>query len=96
MVPIGAASSLARAAVSRDSSSGEAPCRAFSSSERRRSFISPAARSVKVTARMRSSAVAPLRTSATMRATSSVVLPVPAAASTIKVARRSPRMRSRA
>ena len=69
-------------AVSRSRSSGVASARAFSISRRRRSFISPAAFSVNVTATVRASVPSPLRISPTMRPTSAVVLPVPAAAST--------------
>ena len=59
--------------------------RAFSSSRRRRSFSSPAAFSVNVTATSRSIVVRPVASTRRMRLTSSVVLPVPAAASTTSV-----------
>ena len=70
--------------------------RSRSISARRRSFISPAAFSVKVTATMPCSSPRPDWSRARMRPTSAVVLPVPAAASTTNVASRSSPMRSRA
>ena len=69
--------------------------RALSISPRSRSFSSPAAFSVKVTATIRSSSARPPASAATIRLTSAVVLPVPAAASTISVVSRSLRIRSR-
>ena len=54
-----------------------------SSSSRSRSFSSPAAFSVKVTATICCIAAVPVRITLTMRPTSAVVLPVPAAASTM-------------
>ena len=70
--------------------------RARSSSWRSRSFSSPAALLVNVTATMWSMVVAPLARTLTMRATSSVVLPVPAEASTNRLSASEVRMRSRA
>ena len=91
-----ASSSSSSARSSRSRSSGVASVRAFSISLRRRSFISPAAFSVNVTATIRSSVPAPARTSPTMRPTRAVVLPVPAAASTKKLVPNSVRIRRRA
>src|SRR4029453_5128875 len=69
----GAASSLA------------ALLQACSSSARRRSLRSPAAFSVKVTATIWSTRALPPASMAMIRRTSSLVLPVPAAASTIRL-----------
>ena len=67
-------------------SPASAACRACSSSARSRSFISPAAFSVNVTATTLCTVPRPSASTATSRATSSLVLPVPAAASTTIVA----------
>ena len=64
---------------------GAAFARDRSSSSRRRSFSSPAAFSLNVTATISPIAARLFSISATMRPTSSVVLPVPAAASTMSV-----------
>ena len=69
---------------------------ALSSSSRSRSFISPAALCVNVTAAILSMVVRPGRQHATMRSTSSVVLPVPAEASTIRLSSSESRIRARA
>src|SRR5215207_2333155 len=107
MVETCASSSRARASSRRtdeagceDPSDGIGPSdaispRAFSSSVRMRSFSSPAAFSVNVTATMSLIFARPVATSRTMRATSSVVLPVPAAASTTRVSSRALRIKSR-
>ena len=98
IVPMRASSSCGSAPVRswRASAGRPGSCRARSISPRSRSFSSPAAVSVKVTATMPSRRPRPAMRTATMRPTSSVVLPVPAAASTTSVVSRSPRMRSRA
>ena len=70
--------------------------RARSSRSRSRSFIVVAAFSVKVTAAISSSRAVPERTIASMRSTSSVVLPVPAPASSTRLVAWSRRARSRA
>ncbi len=70
--------------------------RARSSSWRRRSFNSPAALLVNVTATIWLMVVRPVASTATMRAISSVVLPVPAEASTSRLSASEVRMRSRA
>ena len=79
---------------------GAAPCpgacRARSSPSRRRSFSSPAAFSVNVTARISPTSAAPVASTLTMRVTSSDVFPVPAAASTRRLSSSDDRMRSRA
>ena len=73
-----------------------ASARARSSRSRRRSFMVVAAFSVKVTAAISSRRAAPARTIASMRSTSSVVLPVPAPASSTRLVAWSRRARSRA
>ena len=70
--------------------------RARSSRSRSRSFMVVAAFSVKVTAAISSSRAVPERTSDSMRSTSSVVLPVPAPASSTRLVAWSRRARSRA
>ena len=70
--------------------------RARSSRSRSRSFMVVAAFSVKVTAAISSSRAVPVRTSDSMRSTSSVVLPVPAPASSTRLVAWSRRARSRA
>ena len=72
-----------------------ASARARSSASRRRSLRVVAAFSVKVTAAIWSSLRKPVRTIATMRSTSSVVLPVPAPAEMTKLVPSSDRTRSR-
>ena len=98
MVETLARSSTSRAAPTRSrSSSGSASvARARSSRSRRRSFMVVAAFSVKVTAAISSSRAAPARTIASMRSTRSVVLPVPAPASSTRLVAWSRRARSRA
>ena len=91
-----ASSSSFSARSSRFRCSRAAPVRALSISLRRRSFISPAAFSVKVTATIRSRVPVPARTSPTIRPTRAVVLPVPAAASMKKLEPNSVRIRRRA
>ncbi len=63
---------------------------------RRRNFSSPAALCVNVTAAILSIVVLPWARTATMRLTNSLVLPVPAEASTIRLSSREVRIRSRA
>ena len=70
--------------------------RARSSSSRSRSFSSPAAFSVNVTATISTIVARPVASTRRMRFTSSVVLPVPAAASTISVSSRSLAIAARA
>ena len=71
------------------------PWRARSSLSRRRSFSSPAAFSVKVTASIWSTRALPVARTLTIRVTSSVVFPVPAAASTSSDSSSEVRIRSR-
>ena len=84
IVEIGARSISARADRSRRSSSSGSvfPSRAASISRRIRAFISPAAFSVKVMATICPQRARPRRSNAMNRSTRSVVLPVPAPAST--------------
>ena len=85
-----ARSSTSSACATRSRSAGAhaaASARARSSRSRRRSFIVVAAFSVKVTAAISSSRAPPERTIASRRSTSSVVLPVPAPASTTRLER---------
>ena len=77
-------------------SSAPASVRARSSRSRNRSLSSPAAFSVNVTATILSTSVRPSARMRTIRPTSSVVLPVPAAASTTSVSSRCWRSVSRA
>ena len=95
IVPIRASSRWDKAFANRSDLSGVTSfaLRARSISARNRSFISPAAFSVKVTATMRSSVLTPSQIKATIRPTSAVVLPVPAAASTNNVVPKSVRIR---
>ena len=89
MVLTCASSSLERRIEpARRSSSLAAAARARSSRSRSRSFSSPAAFSVNVTATICRPRRAPPRGCATIRPTSSVVFPVPAAASTTSVSSR--------
>ena len=73
-----------------------ASVRARSSRSRSRSFSSPAAFSVNVTATISPTSARPSASIVTIRPTSSVVLPVPAAASTISVSSRLVAIASRA
>ena len=75
----------ARLSRVRVSESGAAALRARSSRARSRSFSSPAAFSVNVTATICPTVARPSARIVTIRPTSSVVFPVPAAASTIRV-----------
>src|SRR5678816_729231 len=85
MVLTCASSSDCSALLSRSRSGSRASVRATSSASRSRSLSSPAAFSVKVTATMPCTSARPLARIRTIRFTSSVVLPVPAAASTTSV-----------
>ena len=79
----------------RISTGSEAFRRARSRASRRRSFSSPAAFRVKVTAAIPSTRARPLARTATRRRTNSLVLPVPAAASTRRLPSREFRMARR-
>ena len=96
MVPMRAASNSSSPSSKRVASSPEASARAASIAVRRRSFISPAAFSVNVTETIWDNRAFPVDTNATMRPTSAVVFPVPAAASPINVSSKLERMASRA
>ena len=97
MVPMRATSSSSMALIRRPSFTRSAAFarRAFSSSLRSRSFSSPAALSVKVTAISSESRALPVVSTDITRCTSAVVLPVPAAASTTSVVSRSLAIASR-
>ena len=85
-----------RPRAARSSAGRPRSARARSSRSRRRSFMVVAAFSVKVTAAIWSRRATPVRTMDSMRSTSSVVLPVPAPASSTKLVPCSRRARSRA
>ena len=97
MVLTCASSRFCTASSSRAATSGDVVSRrSISSRSRSRSFSSPAAFSVNVTATISRTLARPSARTRTIRFTSSVVLPVPAAASTTSVSSSASRMRRRA